>query len=386
MTSARDMHPTGPLPDTADVVVIGGGPAGAAAALTLVRADVSAVLLDAGVQRLAVGETLPPAARPVLDHLELQAMMAREGHLASTGSWSAWGGAEPWGRDFIFNRFGHGWHLDRRGFDALLREAARAAGVRVMTGTMAVASEALPSGGFQLRLNDGRCIDASIVLDASGRNAAFARQRGVKRRAIDRMIALVGYVVHRDDAEAEPAATLVEAVPHGWWYSAPLPHDRLVTMLMTDADLARGAISTESWLARLTEAPHTAARALRYGNGLAGPPVIVPAVSGRLDHFGGRDWLALGDAAASQDPLSSEGILLALESGIDGARAAIRTLRGDPDAIAAAITRREAAWRDYLTQREHHYAMERRWPNAPFWQRRHRRKDSQDDIERRSVA
>ena len=359
------------LPRTTDVAIVGGGPAGAAAALTLARAGVAVVLLDAGRPRLAVGETLPPASRPALDALGLSASMAAEGHLPSVGSWSAWGGAEPWGRDFLFNRFGHGWHLDRRRFDALLRATARAAGACIVAPAAVVASDARVGGGFRLRLAGGREIDATIVLDASGRGASFARQRGVKRHAIDRMVALVGYVARRADAETEPAATLVEAVAEGWWYSAPLPQDRLATVLMTDADLADCADAlTTSWLDRLAAAEHTAARSLRYGAGLAGPPSIAAAVSGRLERFGGADWMALGDAAATQDPLSSEGILVAIESGIDAARAVVRTLDGQRDALMAATDRREAAWRSYLDQRASNYAKERRWPEAPFWRRR----------------
>jgi flavin-dependent dehydrogenase len=202
------------------------------------------------------------------------------------------------------------------------------------------------------------------------------------------MVALASHVVRRADAEVEPAATLVEATPEGWWYSAPLPQDRLVAVFMTDTDIARGAgVSTESWLERLAAATHTGARALRYGAGLASPPVIVPASCSRLERFGETDWLAIGDAAASQDPLSSEGILVAIESGLDGAAAAGRTLRGDRDALAAAAAEREIRWLTYLEQRNRYYRMERRWPDAPFWRRRGRRALRQPVEEKnRSVA
>jgi flavin-dependent dehydrogenase len=375
------------LPAQADVAIVGGGPAGAVAALTLARLGISVALLDAGTRHSLVGETLPPAIRPVLDRLGLRATVEAEGYLPSVGSWSAWGGAEPWGHDFMFSRFGHGWHLDRRRFDALLREAARSAGALLAVGASVTASEPIAGGGFRLRLAGDGEITARIVLDASGRSASFARQRGVKRRALDRMVALAGHVVRRTDAEAEPAATLVEAMAEGWWYSAPLPQHRLVAVFMTDADIARTAgASAESWLERLAAAPHTGARALRYGAGLAGPPVIVPAASGRLERFGDVDWLAIGDAAATQDPLSSEGILVAMESGLDGAAAAARMLRGDRDALAAAAAQRETRWLGYLDQRDHYYDMERRWPDALFWQRRGSRKLRQAGGEQRSVA
>jgi flavin-dependent dehydrogenase len=287
----------------------------------------------------------------------------------------------------MFNRFGHGWHLDRRRFDALLREAARSAGARLSVGASVTASTPLAGGGFRMSLADGGEITARIVLDASGRSASFAGQRGVKRRSLDRMVALVGYVVRRTDAQMEPAATLVEATVEGWWYSAPLPQDRLVAVFMTDTDVARVAGgSTESWLDRLAAAPHTGARALRYGTGLAGPPIIVPAASSRLERFGDADWLAVGDAAATQDPLSSEGILVAMTSGFDGAAAAARALRGDSGALAATAAQRETGWLDYLDQRDHYYDIERRWTDAPFWRRRGGRELRQPGKQHRSVA
>jgi flavin-dependent dehydrogenase len=376
------------LPAQADVAIVGGGPAGAVAALTLARLGVTVALLDAGTRHSPVGETLPPAIRPVLDRLGLRATVEAEGYLPSVGSWSAWGGAEPWGHDFMFSRFGRGWHLDRRRFDALLRETARSAGAHFANGVSVTASRPMAGGGFRLHFVDGGEIAARIVLDASGRGAGFARQRGVKRRALDRMVALAGHVVRRADAEVEPAATLVEATPEGWWYSAPLPQDRLVAVFMTDADLARAmGASTESWLDRLAATTHTGARALRYGAGLAGPPVIVPAASSRLQRFGETDWLAIGDAAATQDPLSSEGILVAMESGLEGAAAAAQALRGDDGALAAAAARRETGWLGYLEQRNRYYGMERRWPDAPFWRRRgDRERQSPVEEKNRSVA
>jgi flavin-dependent dehydrogenase len=161
----------------------------------------------------------------------------------------------------------------------------------------------------------------------------------------------------------------------------------MVAVLMTDAGLARsGATSLEGWLDRLAAAPHTAARTLRFGAGLAGPPVVVPAASGRLDQFCDRDWLAIGDAAASRDPLSSEGIFEALQSGTDAAVAALEALGGAHDALGTAAARQEERWRAYLSAYARQYALERRWPEAPFWRQRQRLSASPEGDAREEVA
>lgn len=78
----------------------------------------------------------------------------------------------------------------------------------------------------------------------------------------------------------------------------------------------------------------------------------------------GDGWLAAGDAAASFDPLSSLGILTAVLMGAEAARCV-----DDPATFAA---RYRAITAHHETEREATYRREERWPNAPFWARRHR--------------
>jgi flavin-dependent dehydrogenase len=84
----------------------------------------------------------------------------------------------------------------------------------------------------------------------------------------------------------------------------------------------------------------------------------------------GPGWVAVGDAAASYDPLSSRGISKALESGLRAA-----------DAIAGCIKQRRNRWDDfaawmaedfktYLRDYQHFYGQVTRWRDSRFWQRR----------------
>jgi flavin-dependent dehydrogenase len=95
------------------------------------------------------------------------------------------------------------------------------------------------------------------------------------------------------------------------------------------------------------------------------------AHSAILEPSARESWLAVGDAAISFDPLSSQGLLNALFTGLAAAEAADRHLRGDALSLSAyppIIRGIRDAYRRHLA---FCYTIETRWPEAPFWQRRH---------------
>src|SRR4051812_25170366 len=165
-----------------DVVIIGGGPAGAAAALSLrVHApSLSVALVErSAYDRQRVGETLPPTARGVLEHLGVWDSFTGQGHVAAYGTRAAWGSGELYENEFIYHPAGRGWHLDRRRFDRMLAREAGRRGVRIYSGHR-LTDSLQKNGGWLLGIDTGEgselLVDASFVIDATGRRAAFAGQ------------------------------------------------------------------------------------------------------------------------------------------------------------------------------------------------------------------
>ena len=107
-----------------DAVVVGGGPAGAVAALTLARAGRRVLLAERrSAEPFKIGEALLGAARPLLRDLGVWDQFVADGHLPSYGVSAAWGTSAPLDTDFIHDPNGHGWHVDRSRFEAFLRTA-----------------------------------------------------------------------------------------------------------------------------------------------------------------------------------------------------------------------------------------------------------------------
>lgn len=359
--------------------MVGGGPAGAAAAIALAQAGVSAVVLEAASETWAkVGESLPPSANPALDRLGLTDVVSRCG-LPSYGNRSVWGSVEPVDTDFVFGTAGSGWRVDRALFEAEAALVAIAAGADWRYGARVVGCVRGELGGWKLQVADGagaRSLHADVVVDGSGRAARVARLMGARRVRYDRLVGAVAYGPVRSGVDVSDldSTTLVEAVPQGWWYSMFLPGQQLVVGFMTDADLLdeRGA-RTSLGLGQLLEAaPQTAARVSSAGGFVGWPePHIRPAHTSRLTEVTGPDWLAVGDAAITYDPLTSYGITAALGHGIYAAAAVVEHLAGRPDALPGHTRLIDGAFARYLGLLHDRYAVEQRWPDAPFWQRRH---------------
>jgi flavin-dependent dehydrogenase len=189
------------------------------------------------------------------------------------------------------------------------------------------------------------------------------------RIVYDRLVGLVWFVSgcgHTSDR-----CTLIEAVECGWWYSAPLPDGCQVGAFMTDADLlpAGQAARADFWWNQLARSSHT--RAHIGGCALTASPQVITASSSRSPIVAADGWVAVGDTAAAFDPLSSQGVTWALESGLMAAAAIDRHLRGHRPALLRYARAVDSAFVHYLATRAHYYDSERRWPNSPFWRRRH---------------
>ena len=317
------------------------------------------------------GESLSPAANALLRELGLAEAFAAGPHRPANVSYAAWGSDLLAEHNAIVDLDGPGHVLDRIAFDRMLRDTAERSGVAMRREI--VENITRDSAGWTLRSATGAAIDARFVLDCSGRAAVIARTLAHRHR-YDRLVAAGAFLSARgNDVEPTPA-TLIEAVPEGWWYASLLPDQRLVLALFGDSDtlprgLTRDLATWRTCLAATTFVKRWLESADFDGDVL---PRLAGAATTWLEPVAGEGWAAAGDAAAAFDPLSSHGLTTALWSGRRAALAAVAELRGDGAPLTLyAATIRDAV-QSFAMQRQAVYAREGRWTSLPFWQRRQR--------------
>lgn len=348
-----------------DVAIIGAGAAGSAAACALAPGASVALVDRIEAPGWRIGETLPGAARRLLQILGGWDRFAAAGHGPAPLKVSRWGSDSAVELDAMRDPDGAGWRLDRARFEADLRADAHARGAAfVGAGVCALVRT---GDGWQLSLDNGAAISACRLIDASGRRSPLLRRFGQRRLVMDRLAC----VYQRVPQSGRPdPTTYIEAVPDGWWYTAMLPDgDRLVAF-HADADAAElrrvlrvGPVTAALDLPGMGEAIGSVDPAL------AAKPSLC-AANGVARSAAGDGWLAAGDSAMALDPLSSQGLFNALATGLEAGEATRALLAGADGATPAYAARMSRIWQAYLGHHAAYYGLETRWPDAPFWARR----------------
>lgn len=189
----------------------------------------------------------------------------------------------------------------------------------------------------------------------------------MKRQIPDQLVAIYCVATSTSGSDQD-SRTFIESCPDGWWYSALMPGGRRTVSFQTDADLLPGQDwRTSEWFSmRLGQTQHISKLLDGHDYTFVDLPQLTSAHSGRLDHFIGDGWLAIGDAAMSFDPLSGQGILKSMQSGIKAAEVVAK----NRDALFGYAKWCADHWAGFVSNRHKVYSTEARWRCQPFWKKR----------------
>lgn len=312
-----------------NVVILGGGPAGASLATYLSRAGIQVAIFQREQRPpLVVGESLVPAVVPFLRKLRI------EQRVASFATWKPGATFTLAPGDAMSFRFAdvpnavtsYAYNVPRDRFDATVLEAACEAGARVVPTTGHV--ERLAPGSEWLRLSDASLEAAGLrrqpdlIVDASGRARVVANLLSLPYRAGARrdtaLFAHCENVPLRFEGHVHS-----DRMVHGWCWRIPLP-GRVSVGIVVPSDVIRrhgDSIETqyESYLRE---------DALVGGWGAAvkrrTPVARYTNYQLTTQRGFGPNWALCGDAFGFIDPVFSSGLLV----GLDGAARLADTIQG----------------------------------------------------------
>ncbi len=343
------------IPQSADVVVIGGGPAGSLASTVLALKGHDVVMLEKQRHpRPQVGESLIPDFWKYADLMEVTDKLLAEGFLAKAGAVIGWEGQV---RAHSFGDFGYtkpAMHVERERFDQILFEHAAEKGVTTVeeatvTGVdFTIAEESGEGAVVAVKDEDGtaQSISCRYVLDASGQAAVLGRQLGL--RHIDdafrylsiwgywtgsRFLDLDGTAHNRDDLDTARPVTFVtslnEAGDAGWSWHITLREETSIGLVLPIELVKTAREPNESWESyyerRCREVPILqdllADATLRPGSVSS-----IRDYSHQSSAVAGPGWFLAGDAAGFVDPIFSVGVVLAMYGAATAAWAIDRAL------------------------------------------------------------
>ena len=332
------------------IIVLGGGPAGLVAARLLASWGHGVIVLarSGGAER-ALGESLPPSCVALLDRIGIRDLDAG-GFLRSSGNTVRWAGRDERVEQFGAGQFGY--QVERAAFDAFLAREAAETGANILAANVTRVELGQPSSIICEQDGSTRTIQASWVLDCTGRSGIIARAGWRRPGPAARTTAIVG-IWERDDPwpTAEPSHTVVESSEEGWAWSVPVSSRRRYVTLMVDP--TRTAVASREGLLQsyLDQLARTRSLAPLVKDARLLPPVFARDASPYSAHtFARPGVLLVGDAATFVDPLSSFGIKKALASAWLAA-VVVHSAVDNPGIVDSALwlfNRREAAMHDSL--------------------------------------
>jgi flavin-dependent dehydrogenase len=315
-----------------DAVIIGGGPAGAAAALGLVKRGRQVIVLEkTRFPRFHIGESFLPAAFDRLKELGLEPAIRKIPHVPKFGAYFQMG----YGGKLLEIDFANGLcdgketiNVERSIFDEMLLNEAQKAGAEVRQGVTVKEILKLSDGDVRVQTDAGE-VRGRYLLDASGQGAVLGRHFGTRKTVSDPNLKKVAYGNQFTNVQRAPGREaghpLIVMMDEGWFWLIPLNETYTSVGMVLNAESARNISKSENippdrmlaW--GIARCPAVAGR---MKESVASSPTnfIIADFSYTCPPYAGDGYFLVGDSAAFQDPIFSTGVSVALSAAASAAK------------------------------------------------------------------
>jgi menaquinone-9 beta-reductase len=314
-----------------DVLVIGGGPAGSSAALTLARAQIPTLICEAGTYPRAkvCGEFYSPECLQLLTQLGLKNLLAdcharriEAVHLTAAN-----------GTEWKTNLPGNAWGLSRNVFDNAMAQQAIQHGVELWQGTTVSEVTGNLKQGFEVEVRTAQgktdVVHTRAVIAAHGKRSMLDRKWN--REFLNHGQTYLGFKSHFVGPPV-PGTVTLHAFNGGYCGLAEIETGLVNVSLLVNEDVFRAVLKQSTlpplqtfvyWMrSQNAHLDNWFAKAKQAESGWHG----IGQVSFEAKQPVVDDVLMAGDAAGLVAPLAGDGIAMALQSGMMAGHACVEYL------------------------------------------------------------
>lgn len=309
-----------------DVLVIGGGPGGAATSTLLARKGWQVMLLEKDHHpRFHIGESMLPLSMPILKELGVFDDIAQIGvpkHGADFAGPDDVRLSTYYFRDALECQFPYAFEVKREEFDKILFDNATANGVETHEGVKVVdvswdgagmaCAEVVNEEGATVQIR------ARYVVDASGRDTLLGNKFKIKQaNPHHRSAAIYSHFTGVSTRKGQNAGNIgIYWMPHGWGWIIPLQGGitSVGCVCRPEHLKTRRGQSQEQFLLDTLRATPSMWRRVKSAQRVW-PVRMAGNYSYDCTQMGGKGWVLVGDAFSFIDPVFSSGVYLALSSG-----------------------------------------------------------------------
>ena len=334
-----------------DVLIIGGGPGGSAAAMFLLRQGITPLIIEQEeFPRFHIGESLTGESAQVLRRLGLEEEMKKREYpikhgvkVYGTNATNSWY-VKVSSRDDNWELYDNiTWQVRRSDFDEMMQKEAVKRGAILKKGQaiQALKHEDGSMRGVLVRWPDGTTeeIEAKVTLDCSGQATFLANQKVTGPKYLgsyDKQVAFFSHVkgaIRDSGTEGENAKDNTLILYHNkfhWAWFIPVSDELTSVGVVFRTDYFKKAGMPKEQM-MLHECRHmTPVLSERLPDLTPQEPIYaIPNFSYRVQNYTGKGFLCIGDSHRFIDPIFAYGVYFGIQEGEFAAEAIARHISGE---------------------------------------------------------